>query len=134
MFDVRTLEEGSIVNIVYDTPMLQQETRVVVLGVCGYELARSIDDVVVKQKNVYSTIVSQPEDNLAKYRYLMFKGSDGKPHVAADAWIRNVSVITNLQVRFTVTVDNRDEIDLITKSLSNRGIDDVAYEIIDNTK
>lgn len=134
MFDVKSLEEGTVVNIVYDTPLLQQETRVVVLGTCGYEMARSIEDVIVKQKNIYSTIVSKPEDNLAKYRYLMFKGSDGKAHVAADAWIRNVSVISNLQVRFTITVDNRDEIDEITKALSNRGIDNVDYEIIDNGK
>ncbi|ANZ49943.1 hypothetical protein PARSHIK_34 [Erwinia phage vB_EamM_Parshik] len=133
MFDVKSLEEGSIINIVYDTPMLQPETRVTVLGTCGYEMARSIEDVTVKQKNIFSTIVSQPENNVAKYRYLMFKGADGKAHVAADAWIRSVSVIKNLQVRFMTIVDNREEIDLITKALADRGINDVTFEIVDNT-
>lgn len=132
MFDVKSLEAGSVVNITYDTPIKMPEQRVVVLGTCGYELAKGYEDVNATQKNIYSSLVTQPEDNTAKYLYLMFKGAGGKIRVAADAWIRDVSVIKNLQVRFLVTVDNRDEIDEITKALAIRGLNNVAYEIVDN--
>lgn len=133
MFDVKSLEPGSIVNIVYDTPILGAESRVVVLAsVAGYEMANSIEDVTAKQKNIYSSIVSQPENNVLKYNYLIFKGADGKARVAADAWIQTVSVVENIQVRFVITVDNRDEIDQITKALAVRGINDVKYDIVDN--
>lgn len=132
MFDVKSLEEGSVINIVYDTPIKMAEQRVVVLGTCGYEMAKSFEDINATQKNIYSSLVAQPEDNTAKYRYLMFKGAGNKIRVAADAWIRNVTVIKNLQVRFMVTVDNRDEIDEITKALAVRGLNDVVFEIVDN--
>ncbi|QVW55653.1 hypothetical protein pEaSNUABM9_00057 [Erwinia phage pEa_SNUABM_9] len=133
MYDIKQLEAGSVVNITYDTPIKMPEQRVVVLGTCGYEMAKSFEDVNATQKNIYSSLVAQPEDNTAKYLYLMFKGANGKIRVAADAWIRDVSVIKNLTVRFTVTVDNRDEIDEITKALAIRGLNDVKYEIVDNT-
>jgi len=133
MYNIKTIPDGVVVNIVYDTPILLSETRVVVLGTCGYELARNYEDVNAKQKNIYSSLVAQPEDNTAKYTYLMFKDSNGKVRVAADAWIRNVNIIKNLSVRFVVTVDNRDEIDEITKALAARGIDKVSYDIIDNS-
>lgn len=132
MYDVKQLESGSVVNITYDTPIKTPEQRVVVLGVCGYEMAKSIEDVNATQKNIYSSLVAQPDDNTAKYLYLMFKGTNGKIRVAADAWIREVSVIKNLQVRFLVTVDNRDEIDEITKALAIRGLNNVSFEIVDN--
>ncbi len=132
MYDVKSLEAGAVVNITYDTPIKMPEQRVVVLGTCGYEMARSIEDVNATQKNIYSSLVAQPEDNTAKYLYLMFKGSNGKIRVAADAWIREVNVIKNLQVRFLVTVDNRNEIDEITKALAIRGLNDVQFEIVDN--
>lgn len=132
MYDVKSLEAGAAVNITYDTPIKMPEQRVVVLGTCGYEMAKSIEDVNATQKNIYSSLVAQPEDNTAKYLYLMFKGSNGKIRVAADAWIREVNVIKNLQVRFLVTVDNRNEIDEITKALAIRGLNDVQFEIVDN--
>lgn len=132
MYDVKSLEAGAVVNITYDTPIKMPEQRVVVLGICGYEMAKSIEDVNATQKNIYSSLVAQPEDNTAKYLYLMFKGSNGKIRVAADAWIREVNVIKNLQVRFLVTVDNRNEIDEITKALAIRGLNDVQFEIVDN--
>lgn len=132
MYDIKKLEAGSVVNITYDTPIKMPEQRVVVLGVCGYEMAKSIEDVNATQKNIFSSLVAQPEDNTAKYLYLMFKGTNGKIRVAADAWIREVNVIKNLQVRFLVTVDNRDEIDEITKALAVRGLNNVSFEIVDN--
>ena len=132
MYDVKSLEAGAVVNITYDTPIKMPEQRVVVLGTCGYEMAKSIEDVNATQKNIYSSLVAQPEDNTAKYLYLMFKGSNGKIRVAADAWIREVNVIKNLQVRFLVTVDNRNEIDEITKALAIRGLNAVQFEIVDN--
>lgn len=132
MFNVKDIPDGVVVNIIYDSPILLSEMRVVSLGTCGYELARQYEDVNAKQKNIYSSLVAQPEDNTARYTYLMFKDSKGKVRVAADAWIRSVTIIKNLNVRFNITVDNRDEIDEITKALAARGLDNVSYEIIDN--
>lgn len=132
MFNVKDIPDGVVINIIYDSPILLSEMRVVSLGTCGYELARQYEDINAKQKNIYSSLVAQPEDNTARYTYLMFKDSKGKVRVAADAWIRSVTIIKNLNVRFNITVDNRDEIDEITKALAARGIDNVSYEIVDN--
>lgn len=132
MFNVKDIPDGVVVNIIYDTPILLSEMRVVALGTCGYELARQYEDINAKQKNIYSSLVAQPEDNTARYTYLIFKDSKGKMRVAADAWIRSVNIIKNLNVRFNITIDSRDEIDEITKALAARGIDNVNYEIIDN--
>ncbi|AWN09077.1 hypothetical protein MLDJOKPK_00150 [Salmonella phage SPAsTU] len=133
MFDVRTLVAGQKVNIVYDTPLKGQETRVIVLATgAGYEMAKSYQDIMAEQKNIYSSLVSQPEDNVNKYTYLIFKGTDGKPKVAADAWIRNVQIIESVSVRFTVTLDNKQEIDELKLALASKGFNDVDFEIIDN--
>lgn len=133
MFDVRTLVAGQKVNIVYDTPLKGQETRVIVLATgAGYEMAKSYQDILAEQKNIYSSLVSQPEDNVNKYTYLIFKGTDGKPKVAADAWIRNVQIIESISVRFTVTLDNKQEIDELKLALASKGFNDVDFEIIDN--
>lgn len=132
MFNVKDIPDGVIVNIVYDSPILLSETRVVALGTCGYELARTYEDINAKQKNIYSSLVAQPEDNPAKYRYLMFKDRNNRIRVAADAWIRSITIIKSIGVRFNITIDNRDEIDQILKALAARGIDNVDYEIVDN--
>ncbi|QVW55187.1 hypothetical protein pEaSNUABM29_00143 [Erwinia phage pEa_SNUABM_29] len=133
MFDVRTLVAGQKVNIVYDTPLKGQETRVVILSTgAGYEMAKTYMDVMAEQKNIYSSLVAQPEDNVNKYTYLIFKGADGKPKVAADAWIRNVQIIENVTVRFTVMMDNKQEIDDLKLALASRGFNDVDFEIVDN--
>ncbi|MCT7476132.1 hypothetical protein N5V81_14200 [Escherichia coli] len=87
--------------------------------------AKSYMDVMAEQKNIYSSIVSQPEDNVNKYTYLIFKGVDGKPKVAADAWIRDVQIIENTKVRFTVTLDNKQEIDDLKRALAVNGFNDV---------
>lgn len=133
MFDLRTLVAGQKVNIVYDTPLKGQETRVIILATgVGYEMAKSYMDVMAEQKNIYSSIVSQPEDNVNKYTYLIFKGVDGKPKVAADAWIRDVQIIENTKVRFTVTLDNKQEIDDLKRALAANGFNDVEFEIVES--
>lgn len=132
MFDVKTIPEGSTVNIVYDTPVKGQETRVVVQGTCGYELAKTIEDVAVIHNNIYSTLKQQPDPNYRKYSYIMFVGADGKLRCAADAWINNIKIIKNITVNFTVTLDNKDEIDLLTKQLAVVGLNNVKYEIVEN--
>lgn len=133
MFDVRTLVAGQKVNIIYDTPLKGQETRVIILATgVGYEMAKTYMDVMAEQKNIYSSIVSQPVDNVYKYTYLLFKGTDGKPKVAADAWIRDVQVIESLKVRFTVALDNQQEIDELRQALASKGFNDVEFEIIEN--
>lgn len=131
--DVKQFEPGQIANLIYDTEAKAQDTRVVIQGYVGYAQAKTIEDVRVIHNNIYSTLKSKPENKLEKYLFLLFTDSDNKLHVAADAWLREVKIIQNLVVNFTVTVDNRDEIDLITKALAARGLSSVDYDIVDNT-
>ncbi|WP_201790637.1 phage DNA polymerase-associated SH3 family protein, partial [Escherichia coli] len=55
MFDFSSIEPGSIVNIVYDTPLKGNETRVRVLASkVGYEFAKTAgEDLAAIQKNIY---------------------------------------------------------------------------------
>jgi hypothetical protein len=131
--DVKQFEPGQVANLIYDTQARAQDTRVIIQGYVGYSQAKTVEDVRVIHNNIYSTLVSKPENKLEKYLFLLFTDSEGKLHVAADAWLREVKIIQNLTVNFTITVDNRDEIDLITKALASRGFSDVDYDIVDNT-
>jgi hypothetical protein len=63
---------------------------------------------------------------------MIFKGVDGKPKVAADAWIRDVQIIENTKVRFTVTLDNKQEIDDLKRALAANGFNDVDFEIVES--
>jgi len=130
--DVKQFEPGQVVNLIYDTEALAQESRVVVQGYIGYSQAQKTEDVRVKHNNIYSTLVSKPENKIEKSLFLLYTDSQNKLHVAADIWLREVKIIKNLQVMFTVTLDNRDELDLVTKALAARGFSDVKYDIIDN--
>jgi len=130
--DVKQFEPGQVVNLIYDTEALAQESRVVVQGYIGYNQAQKTEDVRVKHNNIYSTLVSKPENKIEKSLFLLYTDSQNKLHVAADVWLREVKIIKNLQVNFTVTLDNRDELDLMTKALAARGFSDVKYEIVDN--
>jgi len=130
--DVKQFEPGKVVNLIYDTEALAQESRVVVQGYIGYNQAQKTEDVRVKHNNIYSTLVSKPENKIEKSLFLLYTDSQNKLHVAADVWLREVKIIKNLQVNFTVTLDNRDELDLMTKALAARGFSDVKYEIVDN--
>ncbi|ANZ49379.1 hypothetical protein WELLINGTON_27 [Erwinia phage Wellington] len=131
--DVKQFEPGQIVNLIYDTEALAQESRVVVQGYIGFAQAQKTEDVRVKHSNIYSTLVSKPENKIEKSLFLLYTDSNNKLHVAADVWLREVKIIKNLQVNFTVTLDNRDELDLMTKALAARGFSDVKYDIVDNT-
>jgi len=131
--DVKTLEAGTTINIVYDTDALGSDTRVVVQGTCGFELASTVEDVFVTHNNIYSTLAAKPENNVRKYTYLLFKDSKGKLRAVADAWIRSIAIVSELKVNFTVTLTNRDEIDQLTKALAARGLNDVKYDIVDTT-
>ena len=130
--DVKQFEPGQVVNLIYDTEALAQESRVVVQGYIGYNQAQKTEDVRVKHNNIYSTLVSKPENKIEKSLFLLYTDSQNKLHVAADVWLREVKIIKNLQVNFTVTLDNRDELDLMTKAMAARGFSDVKYEIVDN--
>lgn len=133
MYDVKSIEPGSVINIVYDTPLKGNESRVLVLASnVGFDLAKTYLDVRAEQKNIYSSLVAQPDDDPTKYTYLLFKGVDGKPTVAADAWIRNIAVVKTIQVQFKVTLDNKQEIDDLKLALAARGFNDVKFEIIEN--
>ncbi|ANZ48047.1 hypothetical protein ASESINO_34 [Erwinia phage vB_EamM_Asesino] len=133
MYDVKSIEPGSVINIVYDTPLKGNESRVLVLASnVGFDLAKTYMDVRAEQKNIYSSLVAQPDDDPTKYTYLLFKGADGKPTVAADAWIRNVAIVQTIQVQFKVTLDNKQEIDDLKLALAARGFNDVKFEIIEN--
>lgn len=131
--DVKQFEPGQVVNLIYDTEALAQESRVVVQGYIGYAQAQKTEDVRVKHNNIYSTLVSKPENKIEKSLFLLYTDSKNKLHVAADVWLREVKVIKNLQVNFSVTLDNRDELDLMLKALAGRGFSEVDYEIVDNT-
>ena len=133
MYDLTGIESSSLVTITFDTPLMAQATRVRVLASnCNYELARTYDDVLVKHKNIYSSLVSVPDDNIHAAKFLLVSGADGKITPYADCWIADIRVIENLQVRFSVKLDNRTEIAEVTKALASRGLSDVEYEILEN--
>lgn len=134
MFDFSSIEPGSIVNIVYDTPLKGNETRVRVLASkVGYEFARTAgEDLAAIQKNIYSSLVGQPTNDLTAYNYMLFRDSTGKVGVAADAWVREVRVITSLTARFVVQLDNKQEKEDLEAALAARGFNDVEIEIIEN--
>lgn len=135
MYDISGLETGQVVNIVYDSPILGQSSRVVVqASKAGYDLARRYSDIVAIQKNIYSTLESQPDDNVNRYNYLLYADQSGVIHAVADAWIRTVEIVKDLEVVFKIRIPNANEIDHITLALASRGIDDVKYEIIDHLK
>ncbi|MUY37214.1 hypothetical protein GLN57_26515, partial [Shigella flexneri 2a] len=74
----------------------------------GYEFAKTAgEDLAAIQKNIYSSLVAQPSNDLTAYNYMLFRDSTGKVGVAADAWVREVRVITSLTARFVVQLDNK---------------------------
>ena len=134
MYDFSNIEPGSIVNIVYDTPLRGNETRVRVLASnVGYELAKnSGEDLAAIQKNIYSSLVGQPVNDLTAYNYMLFKDSSNRIGVTADAWVREVRVVKSLTARFVVQLDNKQEKDDLVAALNARGFNDVEIEIIEN--
>ncbi len=134
MYDFSSIEPGSIVNIVYDTPLRGNETRVRVLASkVGYELAKnSGEDLAAIQKNIYSSLVGQPVNDLTAYNYMLFKDSSNRIGVTADAWVREVRVVKSLTARFVVQLDNKQEKDDLVAALNARGFNDVEIEIIEN--
>lgn len=135
MFDVTTIEPSTLVTITFDTPLMAQASRVQVLtSNCGYDLARAYDDILVKHKNIYSSLVGKPVDNIHAAKFLLYRGADNKVIPVADCWIRDIKVIESLDVRFKVRLDNRQEIAVLTKALAGYGLSDVEFEIIENGK
>ncbi|QXO09452.1 hypothetical protein pEaSNUABM11_00028 [Erwinia phage pEa_SNUABM_11] len=131
--DVKQFEPGQLANLIYDTQAKAQDTRVTLQGVVGYSQAKGVEDVRVTHNNIYSTLVSKPENKIEKCLFLLYTDSNNKLHAAADVWLREVKIIKNLTVNFTLTVDSRDDIDLINKALASRGFSEVDYDIVDNT-
>lgn len=133
MFDVRTIQAGSLINIVYDTPLKSNEVRVVVDGNCGFNLAKNFEDVMAIHKAIYSSLVSQPADRPEQYNYLMFHGADGRIHVAADAWIRSVVVIGTMDAIIKVRdIGGTEALETIRLALAARGFTDVTIESVEN--
>ncbi|ORS94379.1 phage DNA polymerase-associated SH3 family protein, partial [Escherichia coli] len=77
-------------------------------------------------------LVGQPTNDLTAYNYMLFRDSTGKVGVAADAWVREVRVITSLTARFVVQLDNKQEKEDLEAALAARGFNDVEIEIIEN--
>ncbi|ANZ48867.1 hypothetical protein HOV30_gp017 [Erwinia phage Derbicus] len=132
MFDISTVPHGSVVNITYDTPLLGTEQYVEVLGTsCGYKMAMEIEDVNAIHQNIYSSLEAQPTNNLTAYNFIVFVDSEGKQRVAADAWIRNITVVKKIKAQCTVEIDSVDEIEHIRKALAARGLNDVVITVIE---
>lgn len=133
MYDVSTIEPGTLINVVFDTAVWQPLKRVRARATADFVMAKDIRDVVTDHKNIYSTLVQQPPDNIRAAKFLVIEDGSGKRTVIADLWIRNVSVITGLDVDFSVTLDNRQELEEVTKALASRGINDVKYTVRERT-
>lgn len=132
MINVAGIEPGSLVNIVYDTPLKANETRVVIDGTCGFRLAKNFDDVMATHKTIYSSLVAAPPDTPEQYNYLMFHGADGIVHVAADGWIRSVAVIGTIDAVVKInSIGSMEAVNDIRLALAARGYTDVTIETIE---
>ena len=133
MFDISSIEHSTLVNINFDTTMFQPLKRVRTRGVVDYAIASMYRDVMTDHKNMYSTLTQKPEDNIKAAKFLLYEASENKLSVIADCWIRDVTVIKGLDVDFTLNLDNRQELDLVTKALASVGINDVKYTVRERT-
>jgi hypothetical protein len=133
MYDVSTIEPGTLINVVFDTAVWQPLKRVRARGSIDYVMASDMRDVMTDHKNIYSTLTQQPVDNIRAAKFLVIEDANGKRVPIADLWIRSVSIITGLDVDFSVSLDNRQELELLTKALAGQGINDVKYTIRERT-
>lgn len=133
MYDVSTIEPGTLINVVFDTAVWQPLKRVRARGSIDYVMASDMRDVMTDHKNIYSTLTQEPVDNIRAAKFLVIEDANGKRIPIADLWIRSITVITGLDVDFSVSLDNRQELELITKALAAQGISDVKYTIRERT-
>lgn len=133
MFDIGKIEPSSLINVVFDTPMFQPLKRVRSRGVVDFAVANSYRDVMTDHKNIYSTLTQKPVDNIKAAKFLLYEASEGRLNVVADLWIRDVNIIKGLDVDFVLNLDNRQELDLVTKALASVGINDVKYNVRERT-
>lgn len=133
MYDVSTIEPGTLINVVFDTAVWQPLKRVRARGSIDYVMASDMRDVMTDHKNIYSTLTQEPVDNIRAAKFLVIEDVNGKRIPIADLWIRSITVITGLDVDFSVSLDNRQELELITKALAAQGISDVKYTIRERT-
>ena len=133
MYDVSTIEPGTLINVVFDTAVWQPLKRVRARGSIDYVMASDMRDVMTDHKNIYSTLTQEPVDNIRAAKFLVIEDANGKRIPIADLWIRSITVITGLDVDFSVSLDNRQELKLITKALAAQGISDVKYTIRERT-
>lgn len=133
MYDVSTIEPGTLINVVFDTAVWQPLKRVRARGSIDYVMASDMRDVMTDHKNIYSTLTQEPVDNIRAAKFLVIEDANGKRIPIADLWIRSITVIAGLDVDFSVSLDNRQELELITKALAAQGISDVKYTIRERT-
>lgn len=133
MYDLSLVNNGTYVNITYDTPLKGPEKMVEVLGKVSYSMAKEINDIDAEHANIYSSLEANPVNNLTGATFLVFrvKTNDGFiKRAVPDLWIRNVAVVKQVKVKFTVDLDSLEDIQHVTKALASRGLNDVNYEII----
>jgi len=133
MYNISSIEPGSLVNVVFDTTMYQPLKRVRVRGVVDYTTAATMRDVMTEHKNIYSTLIQQPADNIRAAKFLLYADESGVVNVVADLWIRDVTVVVGLDVDFSIVLDNRQELDSLTRALAAYGFNDVKYNIRERT-
>tara|TARA_Y100001956_G_scaffold81951_1_gene101123 strand:+ start:1550 stop:1948 length:399 start_codon:yes stop_codon:yes gene_type:complete len=116
------IASGKIVNLVPDTPLLSKIDHVEVLATGGYKIAKSYTDVDAKHAEIYSSLeTSDVPNDVRAYTYIIIAGRDGRPEAYADAWLKSVNEISKLEAKFTLALDNTDELNEVRRALQSRG-------------
>ena len=73
MYDVSTIEPGTLINVVFDTAVWQPLKRVRARGSIDYVMASDMRDVMTEHKNIYSTLTQEPVDNIRAAKFLVIE-------------------------------------------------------------
>lgn len=123
MADISNVKAGQVLSFKLHTKLLRDMyTRVPVLGVAGYEIAKTYTDVDAIHANIYGDLPEGTPESPSEYDYLLIKDVEEKVHAVGVPWIKDpVRVVKRSKIHVEIDGDN-DTVDLVRKALNGRGI------------
>lgn len=92
-------------------------------GIVGYDIAKTMINVTLQQRSIYPELPAGTPSDETTYTYYVFKNTDGKQVVLADAWIDMNSVVkvSKLNLTISLTQCTTSDITLIRDQLNLLG-------------
>ncbi len=105
-------------------------TAVKYCGDVSYEVAKMIESVDIKHRQLYHHLTGIP-DNPAAFSYHIFEGADSVKTVLAEPWINTTSIVMIQATSLTAVIENIniDDVDIIRRILLAGGYRDMTITV-----